>query len=130
MTLIVALVVTVVLMIVIKVAMTLMIVLVVTITLMIAIKVAMILMITDCGDDEYMKIAIKGVFINTLVGGAGQLKIFVVKLFWPPLRKPPKLFETPLNKCKNFFDPPIATCMISLSFLNSNLFGIYHRYYW
>ena len=23
----------------------------------------------------------KGVFINTLVGGAGQLKIFVVKLF-------------------------------------------------
>ena len=47
MTLIVALVVTVVLMIVIKVAMTLMIVLVVTITLMIAIKVAMILMITD-----------------------------------------------------------------------------------
>ena len=59
MTLIVALVVTMVLMIVIKVAMTLMIVLVVTITLMIAIKVAMILMITDCGDDEYMKIAIK-----------------------------------------------------------------------
>ena len=48
-----------VLMIVIKVAMTLMIVLVVTITLMIAIKVAMIVMITDCGDDEYMKIAIK-----------------------------------------------------------------------
>ena len=55
----VALVVTMVLMIVFKVAMTLMIVLVVTITLMIAIKVAMILMIIDCGDDEYMKIAIK-----------------------------------------------------------------------
>ena len=39
-------------------AMTLKIVLVVTITLMIAIKVAMILMIADCGDDDYMKIAI------------------------------------------------------------------------
>ena len=39
-------------------------------------------------------------------GGAGQLKIFVVKLFWPPLRKPPKLFEPPLNMCENLFDPP------------------------
>ena len=59
MTLMVALVVTMVLMIIIKVAMTLMIVLVVTITLMIAIKLAMILMIADGGDDEYTKIAIK-----------------------------------------------------------------------
>ena len=73
-------------------------------------------------------VSYKGVFINTLGGGgAGQLKIFVVKLFWPPVRKPPKLSEPPLNKCKNFFDPTIATCIISVSFLYTNLFGMHHR---
>ena len=46
-----------------------------------------------------------GVFINTLVGWAGQLKIFAIKLFWPPLSKLPKLFEPPSASVKNFFDP-------------------------
>ena len=50
--------------------------------------------------------AFKGVFINTLAGWAGQLKIFVVKLFDHPLSQAVKTFRTPLNKCKNFFDPP------------------------
>ena len=52
----------------------------------------------------------KGVFINTLVGWAGQLEIFVVKLF-DPLHKPPKLFESPSTSVKTFLTPPIARCI-------------------
>ena len=69
----------------------------------------------------------KGVFINTLVGGGWAIENFCRQTFLTPLRKPPKLFEPPINECKNFFDPPIATCIISVSFLNTNLFGMHHR---
>ena len=61
-------------------------------------------------------------------GGAGQFKIFVVKLFGPPFASRQNFFNPPSWKCKNFFDPPpIATCIISVSFLNTNLFGMHHR---
>ena len=40
----------------------------------------------------------KGLFINTLVGWAGQLKIVAIKLFDPPFQAA-KTFWTPLNKC-------------------------------
>ena len=48
----------------------------------------------------------KGVFINTLVGGAGQLKIFVVKLFWPPFASRQKFLNPPSTCVKTFLTPP------------------------
>ena len=67
-------------------------------------------------------------------GGAGQLKIFVVKLFWPPLRKPPKLFEPPLNMCENFFWPPPHCYMYNISVFLQHQFILYapqvYQYYW
>ena len=40
-------------------------------------------------------------------GGAGQLKIFVIKLFWPPFASHQNFLNPPLNMCENFFDPPL-----------------------
>ena len=68
----------------------------------------------------------KGVFINTLVGG-WAIENFCRQTFLTPLRKPPKLFEPPSTSVKTFLTPPtIATCIISVSFLNTNLFGMHH----
>ena len=60
-------------------------------------------------------------------GGAGQLKIFVVKLFWPPFASRQNFLNPPSTSVKTFLTPPIATCIISVSFLNTNLFGMHHR---
>ena len=67
-------------------------------------------------------------------GGAGQLKIFVVKLFWPPPSQAAKTFWTPLNKCKNFFDPPPHCYMYNISVFPQHQFIWYapqvYQYYW
>ena len=48
----------------------------------------------------------KGVLRNTLVGWAGQLKIFDVKLFDPPFLLAAKFFEPPQQVKKLFLTPP------------------------
>ena len=61
----------------------------------------------------------KGVFINTLVGWAGQLKIFVVKLFWPPICICQNFFEPPLTSVKNFLTPHPTVLDVKYQFLSS-----------
>ena len=51
---------------------------------------------------------------------AGQWKSFVVEHFDPPPASHQN-FLNPLNKCKNVLTCPIATCIISVSFLNTIL---------
>ena len=65
-------------------------------------------------------------FINTLVGGLDSW-LFSSSNFLTPLLKPPKLFEPPQTSEKNWPPPPIARCVISMSFLNTNLYGLHHR---
>ena len=48
----------------------------------------------------------KGVFINTLVGWAGQLKLFVVKLLWPPFASCQYFLNPPPTSVKTFLTPP------------------------
>ena len=49
----------------------------------------------------------KGVFINTLVGWAGQLKIFTIKLFWPPFPSRQNFLNPPQQVLKTFLTPPL-----------------------
>ena len=70
---------------------------------------------------------LKGVFINTLVGG-WAIENFCRQTFLTPLPKPPELFEPPSTSVKTFLTPPpIARCIIPVSFLNTNLFVMHYR---
>ena len=59
----------------------------------------------------------KGVFINTLVGGAGQEFFSAAKLFRPPLTRW-KTFSTPPSQKEKLFWPPPPH--------HRKLIGIYH----
>ena len=70
---------------------------------------------------------IKGVFINTLVGGWAIENFCQTFLTPPPFASRQNFLNPPQQVLKTFWPPPIATCIISVSFLNTNLFGMHHR---
>ena len=75
---------------------------------------------------------LKGVFINTLVGGAGQLKIFVV--LTPPSQAAKTFWTPPQHVWKLFWPPPPHCYMYNISVFLQHQFILYapqvYQYYW